>query len=290
MEVDLKLYKIKDWQKHFENNRSRTVEKLSWVAVPNSHDGENFTQIITAKNGAEIFAAWVLLVQVASKCQPRGTLLRGDGRPHDSASLSLKTRAPEKWFELCLKFLTENTDWLEFEDIADGCQPTVRQVSADCQAGDEGRKEGRKGREGTEYHTNARSALHLLNEKTGKHFRETDANLGIISARLRESGVDLDGVKQMIARQCDRWKGTTQEEYLRPETLFGKTKFDSYYAAKDLPVQTQESHGTKTNRRNDGCYEPDDYAAAAKRKLARQEVEWQMAESRNTTPPNAPQT
>ncbi len=30
------------------------------------------------------------------------------------------------------------------------------------------------------------------------------------------------------------------QEYLRPETLFGKEKFNGYYAAKDLPVNHEE--------------------------------------------------
>lgn len=48
----------------------------------------------------------------------------------------------------------------------------------------------------------------------------------------------------MIDRQCQRWMGTSQEEYLRPETLFGKQKFDSYYAAKDLPIQNGNGNHT----------------------------------------------
>lgn len=87
----------------------------------------------------------------------------------------------------------------------------------------------------------ARTVLHFLNEATGRHFRELDTNLAIIASRLSEPEVTLEGVKQMISRQCRRWKGTEQEEYLRPETLFRKSKFDGYYAAKDQPVQNAVS-------------------------------------------------
>lgn len=86
------------------------------------------------------------------------------------------------------------------------------------------------------YSPETRVALHYLNEKSGRHFRESESSLSVIQARLSEPGVDIAGVKLMIDRQCRRWKGTSQEEYLRPETLFGKTKFDSYYAARELPV------------------------------------------------------
>ena len=46
----------------------------------------------------------------------------------------------------------------------------------------------------------------------------------------------------MIDRQVKRWKGTTQEEYLRPQTLFGKEKFDGYYAARNQPI-SEENRG-----------------------------------------------
>jgi uncharacterized phage protein (TIGR02220 family) len=82
--------------------------------------------------------------------------------------------------------------------------------------------------------------LGFLNESTGRNFRETDSNLSFISKRLSEPGVTVDGVKQMIARQCERWTGTSQAEYLRPETLFNATKFDGYYASRDQPVLTND--------------------------------------------------
>lgn len=88
----------------------------------------------------------------------------------------------------------------------------------------------------------ATSILVFLNEKTGRAFRPTESNLKFIEARLSESGVDAEGCKVMINRQCARWMGTDQANYLRPETLFNKTKFDDYYSAKDLPVQNGKNH------------------------------------------------
>lgn len=94
------------------------------------------------------------------------------------------------------------------------------------------------------YSPESRVALHYLNEKSGRSFRESESSLSVIQARLSEQGVDITGVQMMIDRQCRRWKGTKQEEYLRPETLFGKQKFDGYYAAKDLPIHEND---TRTN-------------------------------------------
>ena len=85
----------------------------------------------------------------------------------------------------------------------------------------------------------ARPVLHLLNECSGRSFRETEPNLLIIAARMEEPGVDLDGIMAMVRRQCALWgPDPKMSEFLRPETLFGKTKFESYYANRNQPVPT----------------------------------------------------
>lgn len=137
-------YRVRNWEKHFENNRSKTVAKLSWVPIPNSHDGEGFATIMAHKDAAEIFTAWVLILQVASRCQPRGSLLREGGKPHDCASLALRTRGQQKWFEKAMPILLE-VRWLE--DFALACQSNGSQLPPACQSGDEGKKEGMEGKE-----------------------------------------------------------------------------------------------------------------------------------------------
>lgn len=101
-----------------------------------------------------------------------------------------------------------------------------------------------------QYHKDARVVIHFLNEFSGKKFREVDANLSVISARLNEPGVDLEGIKLMIPRQCKLWLGTDMAEYLRPETLFGKKKFDGYYAAREQPVSEKGLDNTEKILRN----------------------------------------
>ncbi len=103
----------------------------------------------------------------------------------------------------------------------------------------------RKGSGETLYHPDARAVIHILNEATGRHFKELDTNLSIISERLREPEVTLDGIRAMIKRQCERWQNTYQSDYLRPETLFRRCKFDSYYANRDLPVIHETTNHSK---------------------------------------------
>ena len=141
----------------------------------------------------------------------------------------------------------------------DSCHISAHSASASVSASG---KEGVQGKE-TIYSANARAALHFLNEQTSSHFRECESSLAPINSRMNESGVTLEGVKQMIKRQYAMWKGTRFEEYLRPSTLFGKEKFNEYYAAKDQPIRTQAD---KPNPRNNGVViGPTNYATAKPR-------------------------
>ncbi len=102
----------------------------------------------------------------------------------------------------------------------------------------------------TSHSNDARAALLLLNELTGSHYRETDTNLGLISARLAEPGVTLLDVKVMLERKVKEWKGTDWEKFLRPETLFGKQKFESYFGQRNQPVITNGQTGPKPANNN----------------------------------------
>jgi len=109
----MKAIKIVNWDKHYENSQSRRYVKTQWIPIPNKHDGEGYCRLWTEnENPAEIFSAWILILQVASKCNTRGLLVKDNGTPHDSMSLSLKTRAPKCIFDSALEFL-QTIGWIE---------------------------------------------------------------------------------------------------------------------------------------------------------------------------------
>ena len=67
-----------------------------------------------------------------------------------------------------------------------------------------------------------------LNTKTGKHFKaDSAANVRFINSRLKE-GYTVDDFKKVIDNKTAEWKGTEQDQYLRPETLFTASHFESY--------------------------------------------------------------
>lgn len=84
--------------------------------------------------------------------------------------------------------------------------------------------------------------IDYLNEKAGKHFKHnTGKSKRCIEARWNED-FRLDDFKKVIDIKTSEWLGTSQEKYLRPETLFG-TKFEGY-----LNQQLQPSGMDQLNR------------------------------------------
>lgn len=101
----------------YENNRTRELKTLAWVPIPNSHDGDGYTALVSHKDGAGLLGGWVACVQVASRCDPRGTLMRRSRTPHDAASLSRITRLPEIVFERVFIVAVSECNWLTVEEF-----------------------------------------------------------------------------------------------------------------------------------------------------------------------------
>lgn len=110
------VYSIRDWDS-FECAQSRKVTgPLAWVAMPTKHDGKVYRKIMTRTDGLMIFAAWVLMVEVAAKCPIRGRLADADG-PLAAADLELKTGCPATAFETALKLLSsKDFGWIDADE------------------------------------------------------------------------------------------------------------------------------------------------------------------------------
>lgn len=75
----------------------------------------------------------------------------------------------------------------------------------------------------------AEEILDFLNKKTGKSFRPVAANIEPIRQRLKE-GATVGEMKAVIAIKSRDWASDKKMmEYLRPATLFNKTKFWQYH-------------------------------------------------------------
>lgn len=112
----MKVYHVKNWQERYETHETRKLKSLGWVATPNKHDGLGYRTMAAEKDSIGLFTAWNLIIQVASKSEPkdrRGYLER-DGLPITPAQFELITGFPAKIFERGLSFFSSPCiNWLE---------------------------------------------------------------------------------------------------------------------------------------------------------------------------------
>lgn len=110
------FYRIRDWSS-FENNRTKEMKLMQWVATPIKLDGIGYCLIMDLDDGGMIFGFWNALLQVAARCEVRGTLKRGSGQAHDIKSLALITRFKKADVERALFVLSggedPDIDWIE---------------------------------------------------------------------------------------------------------------------------------------------------------------------------------
>lgn len=98
------------------------------------------------------------------------------------------------------------------------------------------------------YRDLAVQVLAFLNSKTGRNYRPVDANLLLIAARLK-SGVTVEQIHQVIARQCLKWRGDAKmDQYLRPATLFRASNFEQYLGELGTPIPKEEPQPQRFRR------------------------------------------
>jgi len=256
------VIEIVGWAEHYENNRTRELKKMAWVPMPNRHDGDGYTRLLHHPNGPAHFGAWCALVEVASRCDIRGTLLRGHGEPINADSLARMTHIPiEVWVEALPRLVT--IGWITMYDIPqEGAvlpQEGAPAPHPGAMKGMEG-KEG-NGRKGTEEDSMSGTdtvpdpvmtlvdsqsrekepiqysqVVDFLNRFAHTSFRaEAEATRKLIKARWHE-GFRLQDFERVIESKCAQWlRDPKMVGYLRPLTLFG-TKFESYL--NEAPIGT----------------------------------------------------
>ena len=110
------MYRIRDWDKIFEINRTREVKFCRWVAMPNRHDTAGYRALVSRPDGPALYGTWCVLVQIASRCFPRGSLIRDDGTPHTPESLAFKSGFPAELIRQCLEVVqTGQISWIQLD-------------------------------------------------------------------------------------------------------------------------------------------------------------------------------
>lgn len=116
--VEKPLFRIKDWELTFESAESRRVRHTRWVPIPNRQDGKSYRRLAQHPDAVPTFAAWCLMLEVASKLPERGVLKDEDG-PLDADDLAFMTGYPAEIFETAFRVLSEpRIGWLESEQTS----------------------------------------------------------------------------------------------------------------------------------------------------------------------------
>lgn len=111
--------RVKDWNKHYENNRTRRLKYMAWVPFPNKMDGYGYLELMDHEQGPAHFAVFILIVEIASKCEPRGLLQMEPGKPHTAHSCARKAHLPATLVrDACTRLLQPQIGWLEQVDEA----------------------------------------------------------------------------------------------------------------------------------------------------------------------------
>lgn len=117
------LYKITDWTTFFETNETRKLAVLRWIPKPNKHDGLGFGRMRAERDKVQLFCAWCLLLDVASKTTPRERrgFLERSGKPLDVEDLAYLTGFPSDIFTRALDFFSKSSvGWLAVEETSTG--------------------------------------------------------------------------------------------------------------------------------------------------------------------------
>lgn len=128
-------YRIRNWDALFETSESRKrVTALPWVAIPTKHDGKGYRRLMRDVGPAG-YGAWVLIVAVAAKCEPRGTLI-DDGKPLTAEDIADKTDCPIEVISKTLQAVCdqriawmESVDLLATQQTPAGASPTGHDIT-----------------------------------------------------------------------------------------------------------------------------------------------------------------
>ncbi len=201
---------VKNWTEyqHYKANKPAWVKwyrditnDLGWLAMPDA--GKllfPYMLLVAAENNNEI--------------------------PDDATLIATRLRLKNKIVQEGMSSLLDSGFLYIMHDDASisGCS-----IDSECLR----REETEKRREETDRRRDARTAarrvLEFLNERAGRNYKVIDANISPIVARMKE-GATEDECFMIVGRKALEWESDEKMcKYLRPATLFNKTKFWQYH-------------------------------------------------------------
>lgn len=128
-----------------------------------------------------------------------------------------------------LKPLIEAGFLIPERDASNAIEPCMQDVSLRREETETEKRREEKATSGKpDFKASAIEVLNFLNDKASRGYQPVAANLEVIVARLKD-GATVEDCRMVIAKKVREWLGDEKMSvYLRPATLFNRTKFAQY--------------------------------------------------------------
>ena len=122
------LYRIRDWDKHYENAESRKCKNLTWLKLPVKLNGNGYSAMMEIENGPALFGCFIALVELAVGSVERGSFMDSSGRPLTTRAIARLLRMPHSLVEQTLNTLSSGEfDWIEAMPLTSSAGKPVEQ-------------------------------------------------------------------------------------------------------------------------------------------------------------------
>ncbi len=213
--IQVPIYRIVGWEDNFENFRTRSMKKVSWIPQRVSFESDRIKALLRL-GGVEAYGTFRILCAVAAVCEPRGTLMTGMGTPHTPHTLEDKTGVDSQDFgraiPLCVNLkLIEISGHVEVKDTAvpasylraDTAVPAERYENGTTAIPDYPPIERKKERKKEQQHTSDDTAVSpstiAAAAVSSKEDAEEGTKLSEVVTALRGIGMDANVIPQLTA-------------------------------------------------------------------------------------------
>jgi len=207
------VMRVRDWDRLYENNRSRELGRTAWLPAPNDLGADWYAELVAHDDGAAHLGVWQALLMVASKAAPRGVLVRGDGQAHTAKSLALMTRLPEQLVQAAIERLLK----IGLLEIGGNKRRKKSELgshppASESHPGAAKPQEGAVERKGTEHH-------HQEKKRKGKEQEGTkpDGTEGARAESTSERSNAHNGVGSNFPKKGEEEEEHPEDPYASPE-------------------------------------------------------------------------
>ena len=115
------MLRVRNWNKHYEKSRTREVKSMQWLALNVNLSSDGYATLMQGDDSYSMYGAWCAILQVAAQCEPRGELIRSNGKDHDAESIAMLSRGDAKTVARALDRLVA-IGWVERSGVSVGSQ------------------------------------------------------------------------------------------------------------------------------------------------------------------------